>query len=82
MRYWIVGIYIEYKEGGDLGARSKIKYFRFVMIARSVNGKACGQSKSNKLDNKELKVYKLNVYHKIKIKKKLKTKARTQDLLR
>ena len=81
MRYWIVGMYIEYKEGG-FKARSKIKYFRFVMIARSENGKACGQSKSNKLDNKELKVYKLNVYHKIKIKKKLKTKARTQDLLR
>ena len=56
MRYWIVGMYIEYKDGGgDLGARSKKKYFRFVMIARSVNGKACGQSKSNKLDNKELK---------------------------
>ena len=28
----------------------KNKYFRFVMIERSVNGKACGQSKSNKLD--------------------------------
>ena len=25
------------------------------MIERSVNGKACGQSKSNKLENKELK---------------------------
>ena len=39
------------------------------MIERSVNGKACGQSKSIKLDNKELKVYKLNVNHKIKIKR-------------
>ena len=49
-------MYIECKDGGGgLGARSKIKYFRFVMIERSVNGKACGQSNSNKLENKELK---------------------------
>ena len=52
------------------------------MIERSVNGKACGQSKSNKLENKELKRVQVKCKSQDKDKKKLKTKARTQDLLR
>ena len=38
MKYWIVGLYIQYKEG-------KIWGQEFVMIDRSVNGNAGGQFK-------------------------------------
>ena len=53
------------------------------MIERSVNGKACGQSNSNKLENKELKRGQIKCKSQDKDKKKkLKTKGRTRDLFR